>query len=124
MKAVWGCVDGHRYIMDAQCTTASYSDSTVNSSSGALRSRNGDGVMSEEEGWEQEDEEDEEEEPGGNERTSVGGLSTLVQQSLPSDAVKIQNSVQDEWTGSSEGKTIYYRNIKLGTANISLMLTL
>lgn len=61
--------------------------------------------MSEEEEREQEDEEDEEEEPGGNERTSAGSLSTLVQQSLPSDAVKIQSLAQDEWTGSSEGKT-------------------
>ncbi|XP_017289719.1 zinc finger protein 276 isoform X1 [Kryptolebias marmoratus] len=102
MKAVWGCVDGHRYVMDAQCTSASYSDNAVNSSSGALRSGNGDGVMSEEEEREQEDEEDEEEEPSSNERTSVGSLSTLVQQTLSSDAVKIQNSAQDEWTGSSE----------------------
>lgn len=110
-KAVWGCVDGHRYIMDTQSTAASYSDNTVNSSSGPLRSGNGDGVMSEEEEG-QENEDDGEEEP--SERTSVGSLSTLVQQSLSSDGVKIQK-VQDEWTGSSEGKTT--ENIKSAVEN-------
>lgn len=100
-------MDGHRYNMDTQSTAASYSDNTVNSSSRALRSGNDDRVMSEEE-EEQENEEDGDEEP------SVGSLSTLVQQSLSSDGVKIQK-VQDEWTGSSEGKTT--ENLKSSTEN-------
>uniref|UniRef100_A0A3Q2P618 Zinc finger protein 276 n=1 Tax=Fundulus heteroclitus TaxID=8078 RepID=A0A3Q2P618_FUNHE len=48
VKAVWGCVDGHRYIMDAQCATASLPGHRVECRRGALRIRKDD-VMSEEE---------------------------------------------------------------------------
>ncbi|XP_019113765.2 zinc finger protein 276 isoform X1 [Larimichthys crocea] len=78
VKAVWGCVDGHRYTMDTQCTAAANPAYAMNFSGGALGSGNGDGVMSEEE--EQEEEEDEEEQPGGgNGRTTAGGVSAPAQ---------------------------------------------
>ncbi|KAK5605165.1 hypothetical protein CRENBAI_023310 [Crenichthys baileyi] len=96
VKAVWGCVDGHRYIMDTQCTTASYLGHKVNSSRRALRMGNNEGLMSEEE----QEQLDEEEESAGNERLLDGSMNTLVQRSLPSRTE--QNLVPDDWTGSEE----------------------
>uniref|UniRef100_A0A3Q2W8J6 Zinc finger protein 276 n=1 Tax=Haplochromis burtoni TaxID=8153 RepID=A0A3Q2W8J6_HAPBU len=57
IKAVWGCVNGHRYIMDTHRSTTS----NQCSSNRALGSGRGDGAMSEEEEQEQDGEEDEEE---------------------------------------------------------------
>ncbi|XP_041852686.1 zinc finger protein 276 isoform X2 [Melanotaenia boesemani] len=96
VKAVWGCVDGHRYIMDTKCTTASNSGNTPTFISTGLSS--GDGGMSEEEEREQEDEEEEEEQSGGN-----GSVNTLVQHSGPAVTAQTQTSPLDDWTGSSEG---------------------
>lgn len=102
VKAVWGCVEGHRYIMDTHCTTTTASSQSH--SSGALGSASGDGMMSEEEEQEQEGEEDEEEQPGGNGMTSSRSVSAAAQRSPPAAAA--QSSVLDEWTGSSEGGTV------------------
>ncbi|KAM4553811.1 zinc finger protein 276 isoform 2-T2 [Fundulus diaphanus] len=89
VKAVWGCVDGHRYIMDAQCATASLPGHKVECRRGALRIRKDEAVMSEEEGL------DEEEESAGDERVLDGN-----QPSHPAGTE--QNLVQDDWTGSKE----------------------
>uniref|UniRef100_A0A3Q4G2G4 ZAD domain-containing protein n=1 Tax=Neolamprologus brichardi TaxID=32507 RepID=A0A3Q4G2G4_NEOBR len=51
IKAVWGCVDGHRYIMDTHRSATS----NQCSSDRALGSGRGDGAMSEEEEQEQDD---------------------------------------------------------------------
>ncbi|MEQ2173471.1 hypothetical protein GOODEAATRI_032426, partial [Goodea atripinnis] len=99
VKAVWGCVDGHRYIMDTQCTTASYLGHKVNSSRRALRMGNNEGLMSEEE----QERLDEEEDSAGNESLLDGTMNTLVQRSLPSGTE--QNLVPDDWTGS-EGENV------------------
>ncbi|XP_051807552.1 zinc finger protein 276 isoform X1 [Acanthochromis polyacanthus] len=79
VRAVWGCVDGHRYVMEAQCSPGL----TLN-----LRGT-GDGGATDEE---------EEEQPGGNNRTSAG--SSLVQNSPA--AAQIHNSELDEWTRTTE----------------------
>ncbi|KAM6937042.1 zinc finger protein 276 isoform 2-T2 [Xenentodon cancila] len=101
VKAVWGCVDGHRYIMDTQCTTSSYPIPMVNFSSGDLRSGNGDGVMSEEE-REQEDEDNEREQLGENGKASAGTVNAAAQRSLPAVVAQTQTSALDDWTGCSE----------------------
>nr|XP_015820843.2 zinc finger protein 276 isoform X1 [Nothobranchius furzeri] len=98
VKTVWGCIDGHRYIMD---TTASYPTHTVNSSRGVFKVDNSDGGIS---GEEEPGQRDEEEEPCGIERTSAGDLDSLVEQNLLSGTAETQNTAQDEWTGSSEGR--------------------
>ncbi|XP_076589825.1 zinc finger protein 276 isoform X2 [Chaetodon auriga] len=100
VKAVWGCVDGHRYIMDTQCAAATNPGYTMNFSSGALGSGNGDGVMSEEE--EQEEEEDGEEKPSGNGRTPAEMISTLAQHGPPAVT---QSSALAHWTSNAEGFT-------------------
>ncbi|XP_059191152.1 zinc finger protein 276 [Centropristis striata] len=96
VKAVWGCVDGHRYIMDTQCTTPANPGYTVNLSSGALGS--GDRVMSE---AEEQEEDDEEEQHSGNGRTPAGSISTLAEQSTPAVSVQTQSSALDEWTSNT-----------------------
>ncbi|XP_061577265.1 zinc finger protein 276 isoform X2 [Cololabis saira] len=101
VKAVWGCVDGHRYIMDTRCTTSSYPSPTVNFSSGDLRSGNGEGLMSEEERA-QEDEDDEEEQLGANGKTSAGTVNAVVHRHRPAVAAQTQTSALDDWTGCSE----------------------
>ncbi|KAM9352176.1 zinc finger protein 276 [Symphorus nematophorus] len=103
VKAIWGCVDGHRYIMDTQCTTTN-PGYKVNCSSGALGSGNGDGVMSEEE-EEEEEEEDDAEQPSGHGRTPEGGISTLAQHSPPAVPAQIQSSALDQWSSNTEDFT-------------------
>ncbi|XP_041795314.1 zinc finger protein 276 isoform X2 [Chelmon rostratus] len=102
VKAVWSCVDGHRYIMDTQCAAATNPGYTMNLSSGALGSGNGDGVMSEEE---EQEEEDGEEKPSRNERTPVGSISTLAQHSPPAVTAQTQSSALAHWTSNTEDFT-------------------
>ncbi|XP_034391260.1 zinc finger protein 276 isoform X2 [Cyclopterus lumpus] len=94
VKAVWGCVDGHRYVMDAQCAAAANPGYGMDLYGGALGSGNGDGAMSEEE------EEDEEGQPSGN-----GSISTLAQHSPPALAVQTQSSALADWTTNTEDFT-------------------
>uniref|UniRef100_A0A3Q3WX05 Zinc finger protein 276 n=1 Tax=Mola mola TaxID=94237 RepID=A0A3Q3WX05_MOLML len=47
VKVVWGCVDGHSYIMDNRCTTVTNPTHAMSLSSGTLGGGRGDGVMSE-----------------------------------------------------------------------------
>ncbi|XP_033491385.2 zinc finger protein 276 isoform X1 [Epinephelus lanceolatus] len=101
VKAVWGCVDGHRYIMDT-CTATPNPGYTMNLSSGPLGSGNGDGVMSEEE---EQEEEDEEEQPSGNGRTPAGSMDTLAQHSPPAVTAQTQSSALADWTTNTEGFT-------------------
>ncbi|XP_028287388.1 zinc finger protein 276 [Parambassis ranga] len=96
VKAVWGCMDGHSYIMDTQCTAASSPGQRVSFGNTVLGSGNGQEVMSEEE--EQDDEEDEEEQPGRSGRNSAGRVS-----SPPAVAAQTQSSVLEGWPGSTEG---------------------
>ncbi|XP_063333725.1 zinc finger protein 276 [Pelmatolapia mariae] len=101
VKAVWGCVDGHRYIMDTHSSTTS----NQCSSNRALGSGRGDGAMSEEEEQEQDGEEDEEEQSGGNGMTSSRSTSTVVQRSPPAATAQTQSSAPDDWTGDNEDYT-------------------
>lgn len=102
VKAVWGCVDGHSYTMDTQCSTATNPAYTLNFS-GALGSGNGDGGMSEEEEQEQEEEvDDEEEQPSGNGRTPSGSTAGLAQHSPPAVTPQTQSSVLADWTSNTE----------------------
>lgn len=100
VKAVWSCVDGHRYIMDARC---SGDTATVNVGGGG---GGGDGTMSEEEEQEREEEEDEEEQQqsGRNGRSSAGSMSTLVQSSPAAVTAQTESSALDDWTGGAEGE--------------------
>ncbi|XP_030280582.1 zinc finger protein 276 isoform X1 [Sparus aurata] len=100
VQAIWGCVDGHRYIMDTQCTTAANPGYMVNLSSGAFGSGSSDRVMSDEEDQE---EEDEEEQPSGNGRTPVGSISTVSQHSAPAVPAQTQRSALTHWTSNTEG---------------------
>lgn len=106
IKAVWGCVDGHRYIMDTHRSTTS----NQCSSNRALGSGRGDGAMSEEEEQEQDGEEDEEEQSGGNGMTSSRSTSTVVQRSPPAATAQTQSSAPDDWTGDNEGGNAYSRS--------------
>ncbi|XP_069019000.1 zinc finger protein 276 isoform X1 [Embiotoca jacksoni] len=102
VKAVWGCVDGHSYIMDTRCAAAANPGHAVNSSSGAFGSGNGDVAMSEEEEEEEEQEDGEEVRPGGNRRTAAGSLRTLVQRGGPAVTAQTQSSALEDWTGCAE----------------------
>lgn len=102
VKAVWSCVDGHRYIMDTQGTTATDPADTVCLSSGMLRSDRHDGVTSEEE--EQEVEKDEQDQRSRNGRMPVGGISTLAENNRLADMAQIQNLALTQWTTNSEGE--------------------
>lgn len=88
VQAAWGCVDGHRYIMDTQRTPAAQPFS-MNSCSGRA---NGEGGVS----WEEE-----EEGRSGNVRTASGSVSTLAQHS---PAAVLSQSPAD-WTCNPEGET-------------------
>lgn len=88
--------------MDTQCAAATNPGYTMNLSSGALGSGNGDGVMSEEE---EQEEEDGEEKPSRNERTPVGSISTLAQHSPPAVTAQTQSSALAHWTSNTEGET-------------------
>ncbi|CAJ1057021.1 zinc finger protein 276 [Xyrichtys novacula] len=101
VKAVWGCVDGHRYIMDTQCANATNPGYSLNLSSEALGRGNGEEVMSEEEDQEQE-EENEDEQTCRNERTAGG---SLAQHSSPSAPGQTQSSVMADWTSNTEDFT-------------------
>ncbi|XP_018559182.1 zinc finger protein 276 [Lates calcarifer] len=106
VKAVWGCVDGHRYIMDTQCTNAVDPGYTMDFGGGALGSGNGDGVMSEEEDLEQEEEEEDEvEEPSGNRRMPAGSVNALAQHSPPAVTAQTQSSALADWTSNTEDFT-------------------
>ncbi|KAK2918284.1 zinc finger protein 276 isoform X1 [Channa argus] len=101
VKAVWGCVDGHKYIMDTQCTAnPGY---MMNFSSGLLGSGNGDGVTSDE-GEQQEEEEDEEEQLTRNGRTPAA-ISNLGQRSPPAVTAQTQGSALADWTSNTEDFT-------------------
>ncbi|XP_035497473.2 zinc finger protein 276 isoform X1 [Scophthalmus maximus] len=81
VRAVWGCVDGHRYVMNTRGADATSFGSS-------------DRVMSEEE--EEEVEGEEKQQPGGN-----GGL--MVQLGPPAVRTQTQNSALD-WTSSTGGR--------------------
>uniref|UniRef100_A0A665WRN0 ZAD domain-containing protein n=1 Tax=Echeneis naucrates TaxID=173247 RepID=A0A665WRN0_ECHNA len=106
VKTVWGCADGHRYIMDTQCTTATTPNYAMNFSSGALESRNDDVVMSEEEEELQQQEEkdkDEVKQPSGFGKTPAESLSTLAQRNLPAGAAQIRSTELADWASNNEG---------------------
>lgn len=103
VKVVWGCVDGHSYIMDNQCTTVTNPTHAMSLSSGTLGGGRGDGVMSEAE--EQEVEEDNGEQPNRNGRTPVGSISTLAPNSPLSVSAQTQSSELAHWTSNIEGET-------------------
>ncbi|XP_062245093.1 zinc finger protein 276 [Platichthys flesus] len=86
VRAVWGCGDGHRHIMNTSNTSPGHQ----------VNSGRGDRVMSEEEA---EPQEDKEEQPGGNGRTQTGSRNTPL---LP-PAVQAQSSALVDWTSTTGG---------------------
>ncbi len=111
VKVVWGCVDGHRYIMDTKCTAATNPGYALNLSTGALGSSNFDGVISEEE--EQEEEGEEEEQP-----------SAVAQHSPPAATAQTQSSALAHWTSNTEGELKFPKVSLVGHSNPrSLLLT-
>ncbi|CAG5958375.1 unnamed protein product, partial [Menidia menidia] len=92
VTAVWSCVDGHRYLMDTQC-------STLPSGGRALDGGEAEGALSEEE---EEREDPDEERLSGNGRSSAESLSTLVQSGLQAVSTQTQNAALDYWSGSRE----------------------
>uniref|UniRef100_A0A3P9H419 Zinc finger protein 276 n=1 Tax=Oryzias latipes TaxID=8090 RepID=A0A3P9H419_ORYLA len=99
VKAVWGCVDGHRYIMDTRYTPPPCLSRAESLKGGDLGRGIGDGELS---GEDEEQDDEEEKQPPGNGRTSSEDVSSQRQSGLPAAAVQTQNSAPDEWTGSSE----------------------
>lgn len=103
VKAVWSCVDGHRYIMDTQCATTTnpeYKNSHLITPATSLGSGGRDGeVMSEEE---EEMEEDKVDQLNKNERER---LSTLTQNNPLEHKAQPQSSELAQWTCHSEGET-------------------
>lgn len=102
VKAVWGCVDGHRYIMDTRYTPPTCLSRAESLKGGDLGRGICDGELS---GEDEEQDDEEEKQPPGNGRTSLEDVSSQHQSGLPAAAVQTQNSAPDEWTGSSEGET-------------------
>lgn len=93
VKAVWSCLDGHRYIMDTT-TNPEYTFS------GALASGRDEERMSEE---------DKEDQPNKNER---GSFSDLAQNNLLEHKAQTQGCVPAQWTCNSEGENQDGRGIK------------
>ncbi|XP_055365960.1 zinc finger protein 276 isoform X2 [Betta splendens] len=94
VKAVWGCVDGHKYIMDTQCPAAI---NAVNFSSGSLGSGNGvKGLVSEPE---EQEAEEEEEQPSATERTPA-----LARHS---PSAQTPSSALTDWTSNAEDCTAH-----------------
>ncbi|KAM3870010.1 zinc finger protein 276 [Diretmus argenteus] len=102
VRAVWGCVDGHSYIMDAQCATAAGNSGYATTvGSGPLRSSYDGAPISEAE------EEEEEGQPRGNLRTPGGSTSSLSQFSPTalthsSALTDVTTANTDEFTGHEE----------------------
>ncbi|XP_060933302.1 zinc finger protein 276 [Limanda limanda] len=106
LSAVWGCVDGHRHIMNATNTDPGHQ---VNPGRGG-----GDRVMSEEE--EAEPQEDKEEHPGGNGRTPTGSRNTPH---LPA-AVQTPSSALVDRPGSTGGAEEASARLEDGAADSDL----
>ncbi|XP_054476176.1 zinc finger protein 276 isoform X2 [Anoplopoma fimbria] len=92
VKAVWGCVDGHSYVMDAQCANAATPGYAMDLYGGVLGTGNGDGAMSEED--------EEQQQPRGN-----GRISMLAQHSPPAPPVQTQSSALAHWSVETEDFT-------------------
>lgn len=108
VKAVWGCVDGHSYVMDAQCadvsTRPSGGSGFIRSLSRPLGGSNCDELMSEEEEQEHQQEEEEEEEQSiGNGKIPAGSTTGLDQHS----PAQTQSSAPPEWTSNTQGEMFY-----------------
>lgn len=102
VKAVWSCVEGHRYIMDTQCTAPINPGYSLNMSTEALGTSNVMyGVMSEAEEQEQEEDGDEEEQVSQNGKApSVGGLTRHGSAAV---SAQTQSSVMADWSSNTEG---------------------
>lgn len=103
VKAVWSCIEGHRYTMDTQQSTATNLRCTLSISSGGLGRVSGDGVVSEED--EQEVVGNEEDRVGGDRRKPRGSLNTPSSNSPPAVTPQTQSSAQDHWTTNNKGTT-------------------
>lgn len=103
VKAVWSCVDGHRYTMDTQQSTATNLRCTLSISGGGLGRVRGDGVVSEED--EQQVGENGEDRAGGGIRTARGSLNTPSSNSPPAVTLQTQSSEPGHWSTNSKGTT-------------------
>lgn len=103
VKAVWSCVDGHRYTMDTRQSAAANLRCTLSiSGGGGLGGVSGDGVASEED--EQEALENDEDQAGEDRRTTRGSLSTPSSNSPSAVAPQTQSSELDLWTTNTKGE--------------------
>lgn len=103
VKAVWSCVDGHRYTMDTRQSAATNLRCTLSISGSGLGRVSGDGVLSEED--EQEVVENEEDQAGADRTTARGSLNTPASNSPPSVTPQTQSSQPDHWTTNTKGET-------------------
>ncbi|KAK2841726.1 hypothetical protein Q5P01_011926 [Channa striata] len=111
VKAVWGCVDGHRYVMDTQSTTATNPGYMMNFSSG------GDGVTSDDGEQQEDEEEDEEEHLTRNGRTPAAS-SALGQHSPPAVAAQTPSSALADWTSRTEDFAGHEEEMSPGPAQL------
>lgn len=103
VKAVWSCVDGHRYTMDTRQSAAANLRCTLSIRGGRLRGGGGDGVMFEED--EQEVVENEEDQAGEGRRTTRGSLNTPSSNNPSAVTPQTQSSEPDHWTTNAKGET-------------------
>lgn len=97
VKAVWGCVDGHSYIMDTQSGGGVNPGYALKLSGEAARSGNGEGLPSED------GNDDEEQEAfGGNERPPARSAACLAQDSPPTVTPQTQSSTLTDWASNTE----------------------
>lgn len=97
VKAVWSCVDGHRYIMDTHSTTTTNPEYTK---SGVLGSSRADEMIAEGEDQMEENIEDQSNQNGR------GGLSTPTQNSPLEHKAQSKSSALAQWTCNNEGETL------------------
>ncbi|KAL6107338.1 znf276 [Pungitius sinensis] len=89
VKAVWGCVDGHSYVMDAQCAAAPYAGDLYG---GTLGGGHGSGGILEQD--------DEEGQPSGN-----GSMGALARSSPPALPAQTESSAPADWIDNTEDVT-------------------
>lgn len=103
VKAVWSCVDGHRYIMDTQCATTANPEHKnshlIAPAAASLGSGGRDGEMM---SGEEETEGDKEDQLNKNERER---LSIPTQNNPLEHAAQARSSDLAQWTCHSEGET-------------------
>lgn len=94
VKAVWSCVDGHRYTMDTRQSAATNLRCTLSISNGRLGGVGGDGVASEED----------EQEVVENEEAGEDSRTTPTTNTQPTVTPQDQSSDADHWSANTKGE--------------------